>query len=202
MSNLTKISTAAFYSGKATKEAAFAAVKSLCDSPLAETHADELAKLYSYFCPSPPKLPKSPEQWVALAADPQDYRRYLRLVYVSNRTAHASDGRRMHIAPTTLADGWYDLALSPIVVPSDYAFPDVARVMPAHKNHEPAPMQPDIIPTGMRDYVCVRGIYLQSRYYMDAISIMTAPQVFYGTKDEAIKLVDGDKIAIIMPYRL
>ena len=68
----------------------------------------EKCLLVNYFSPPLAKKPKTAFQWVALAAAKKDVREYLKYVYVTDQGEMvASDGERMHYAPTDIPGGFY-----------------------------------------------------------------------------------------------
>lgn len=88
--------------------------------------------LINYFAPSVPKVPKTAFQWVAKAvADDRDIRKYLRYVHVLDGEMVATDGHRLHIAKTNLANGFYDPKTG-LPAECDMKYPDIKRVTPTH----------------------------------------------------------------------
>lgn len=68
---------------------------------------NELDSLLLYFAPSIPKKATSAIQWVAKAAATNDVRFYLNYVRVQDGFAYATDGARIHRAPSDLGEGYY-----------------------------------------------------------------------------------------------
>lgn len=86
--------------------------------------------LINYFAPSVPKKPKDAFDWVAKAvADDRDVRKYLMFVYVEDGEMVATNGNRMHIAKTSLPNGFYD-PRSRLQVEVDAKYPQYKRVVP------------------------------------------------------------------------
>lgn len=69
--------------------------------------SEGLSKLLSFFADKTPKA-KTVEGWVALAAGKKDIRRYLSYVCATGTEIVATDGRRLHLAPSCLPRGLYD----------------------------------------------------------------------------------------------
>lgn len=98
----------------------------------AKTHhlsESEIDSLINYFAPTVPATPKTAFQWVARAVAVNDIRKYLQFVHVSGGVMRATDGRRLHWAPTDLADGYYD-AKTGLPAKCDTRYPEVLRVIP------------------------------------------------------------------------
>lgn len=92
----------------------------------------EIDSLINYFAPSVPSTPKTAFQWVARAVAVNDIRQYLHFVHVSDGVMYATDGHRLHLAPTDLKNGYYD-AKTGLPVDDKYIrgrFPDIRRVIP------------------------------------------------------------------------
>ena len=174
---------------------------------LAEQHPDsvrELARLYAYFMPPKPKKPKTPFQWVAMAAGVKDIRYYLNCVYVTAEHLTATDGHRLHRAPNTdnLAPGYYHPTTGDLVHPPEYsAYPDTAKVIPAPGKSVPFELT-DAAPGESRDgrpCYTVSGAAMNARYLQDAMTFMPAAQIQITASDKAVRLDDGDLLAVIMP---
>ena len=103
-----------------------------------------LSKLLSFFADKTPKA-KTVEGWVALAAAKKDIRRYLSYVCATGTEIVATDGGRLHLAPSSLPRGLYD-PVSFVKVFDLYEdcdggkadghpgkFPDFQRVIPVRK---------------------------------------------------------------------
>ena len=88
-----------------------------------------LAVLRAHFLAKIPAKPKTSEQWVQKAVAQKDVRFHLGFVNALSGSLRASDGHRMHIAKTFLADGYYDRGLCPIEVGALY--PELMRAIPA-----------------------------------------------------------------------
>lgn len=69
--------------------------------------APGLGKLLSFFAEKTPKA-KTVEGWVGLAASKKDIRKYLQFVHANGFEIAATDGGRLHLAPSNLARGLYD----------------------------------------------------------------------------------------------
>lgn len=69
--------------------------------------APGLGKLLSFFAEKTPKA-KTVEGWVGLAASKKDIRKYLQFVHSNGSEIVATDGGRLHLAPSSLPRGLYD----------------------------------------------------------------------------------------------
>ena len=105
--------------------------------------AEDLALLYRYFRPAPPKKPKTWWQWVAkpaeCAAKAAEGRWYLHYVHVTEDYAESTDGRRLHRVPASLIDaepGYYHPTGEPLddVTKRGISYPDTNRVWPGEEN--------------------------------------------------------------------
>lgn len=105
-----------------------------------------LSKLLSFFADKTPKA-KTIEGWVALAAAKKDIRRYLSYVCATGTEIVATDGARLHLAPSSLPRGLYD-PVSFVKVFDLYEdcdggkaeghpgkFPDYQRIIPRRDTH-------------------------------------------------------------------
>lgn len=97
---------------------------------------NDLAKLLALLKP-PTVVPKTAEAWVAKAAAKKDVRKYLQWVYVNDGVMVATDGHRLHLAPSRLAPGYYDPKSMVRMFGIDTAeaehpgkFPDYRRIIP------------------------------------------------------------------------
>jgi len=176
---------------------------------LAEQHPDslrDLARLYAYFMPPKPKKPKTAFQWVSAAAGVKDIRYYLNYVYVTAEHLTASDGHRLHRAPNTdkLAPGYYHPITGDLAHPPEYAvYPDTAKVIPAPGESVPfslADAEPCESRHGGPCYT-VSGATMNARYLQDAMAFMPAARIQITGADQAVRLDDGDLLAVIMPLR-
>lgn len=95
----------ALYRGKLKKDAAEDLIVEMAARIPGEV--DSLAKLLALL--KPPAVPaKTVYAWVAKAAAKKDLRKYLNYVYVNDGVAVATDGHRLHLAPSDLEPGMYD----------------------------------------------------------------------------------------------
>lgn len=176
---------------------------------LAEQHPDsvrELAQLYAYFMPPKPKKPKTAFQWVSAAAGVKDIRYYLNYVYVTAEHLTATDGHRLHRAPNTdnLAPGYYHPITGDLAHPPEYSkYPDTAQVIPVPGESARFCLidaEPVEGPDGRPCYA-VSGATLNARYLQDAMAFMPAARIQITGADQAVRLDDGDLLAVIMPLR-
>ena len=169
----------------------------------------QLAKLYKWFEPTVPAKPKTPEQWLLKAlAGRTDYRKYLQNRYSDGNTLVATDGHRLHLCrnldhPT----GYYDKAMNAIEDSARY--PDFERVIPKDAS-EPVRLG-DITPEPMvkvikdkpHNRVIIQGTCVDVKYWNDAISGLSDDAMVHIREPyDAIKLVDGDRVAVISPIRV
>jgi len=160
---------------------------------------DDMANLYAFFLPNIPKN-KNDFQWV-YSAVATDHRYYLNYVYVTDGEMVATDGIRLHVASTDLADGFYDKAETRVDV--DATFPDYKRVIPA-------PKQPytwiaeycEVIDGGDKKqmYRLANGAGVNKRLW-DAAT-QGAPIVDYDAENELSPIrveLDGNRFAVVMP---
>ena len=92
------------------------------------TALNNLAVLYKQYLPAIPAKPKTAFQWIYKAVAKMDVRHYLNTAYAENSRVIGCDGKRLHVAPSTLATGYYDKAGTEIK--EDARYPDVNRVIP------------------------------------------------------------------------
>jgi len=95
---------------------------------------NNLAVLYKQYLPAIPAKPKTAFQWIYKAVAKADVRHYLNTAYAESHNARVigCDGKRLHVAPSTLATGYYDKACTEIK--EDARYPDVNRVIPKKAN--------------------------------------------------------------------
>ena len=176
---------------------------------LAEQHPDsvrELAQLYAYFMPPKPKTPKTAFQWVAMAAGVKDIRYYLNYVYVTAEHLAATDGHRLHRAPNTdnLAPGYYHPITGDFAHPPEYSeYPDTAKVIPSPGESVPFKFT-DAKPGESRDGTpcyAIFSVVMNARYLRDAMAFMPSARIQITGADQAVRLDDGDLLAVIMPLR-
>ena len=96
--------------------------------------ADALAQLLKFFMPTK-STAKTLTAWVASAAAVKDVRRYLSYVWSDGKTMVATDGHRLHGAPTDLPSGLYDpVSLQKVWDLDDPSgpgrYPDWPRIVP------------------------------------------------------------------------
>ena len=114
---------------KPNRKKAFGIALAAKERELTESEKDSLIL---YFAPSAPAVAKTAFQWAARAAAVKDVRHYLCFVHVLGGIMRASDGHRLHWAPTDLAEGYYEPSTGLRVDDKNTQgeFPDVSRVIP------------------------------------------------------------------------
>lgn len=202
MDKLSTIATIAHGSRKPNKAHAFRVVRNLIASGNAPND-EQLAILYGYFQPAVPKKPKTVFDWVALALGKNDVRRQINMLHVKNGVLYATDGHRIHYAPTELADGCYDKSGSPTDFNMDFA--SVERIISDTSNQWCAN---DEAARGLKtqDVAAQMINYCDSRLqgsYFEAV--MSVGCVLTGERKGALKYghvhftFENDCKAVIMP---
>lgn len=124
----------AMYRGQLKKDAAEDLIVEMASRIPGEVH--NLAKLLALLKP-PAVAAKTVAAWVAKAAAKKDIRKYLNYVYVNEGVMVATDGHRLHLAPSDLEPGLYDPKSMVKIWGSDTEveghpgkFPDYRRILP------------------------------------------------------------------------
>ena len=175
----------------------------------------EQVLLYGFFSEKIPKTPKTDLQWVALAASKvsDDGRPYLRAIQVLNGVMTATDGHRLHQAPTDLADGFYD-GKGQVVDMSDWTFPDTSRVIPPSTATPREWRRADLVAqdtTSKFGGIKTRQIYVgpgwesgfQSKLWDEALGGITEGTFLqYDMRSPARFDLEGGRLAVLMPIRI
>ena len=168
----------------------------------------DLAKLYKWFEPTVPAKPKTAEQWIMKATAKKDVRYYLQNLYSTGNTLVATDGHRLHLCRNLdYSTGYYDKSLN--AIDDEARYPDFERVIPKDASEPlrlgditPEPMV-HIIKDKPINRVKIHGTCVDAKYWNDATSGMTPEaMVHLGEPFDAVKIVDDDRIAVIMPVRM
>lgn len=170
---------------------------------------DQLIDLYNYFMPNYKKS-KDLFSWVNNVVSKEETRYYLGKVFVKKGVMMATDGHRLHMAPTELEDGFYDPA--GIKIEFDGKFPDVKRVIPKSKGSKRATWkrsEAEVVNVdgyGGKPCQCYKlphGNGINKKYFDEAVYGYDKVKYEYNTKTDPIKLIfpDGKK-AILMPMRI
>lgn len=96
---------------------------------------EQLAVLYAHFQPTNAAKPKTTTAWLNTATAKKDVRGYLTYVHAKDGNLTGCDGHRVHHAPTTLDDGYYDKSGNKIDDQGKY--PDINRVIPDTNGLQP-----------------------------------------------------------------
>jgi len=119
------------------KEKAFQSVRNLIKN-LSEEQVrdlqDDLARIYAYFIPPVPKVPKKVFDWAAKAVDPKSPKNEsIRYVYVNGRRIIGTDGFRIHVAPNKegLEDGFYNRNGEKVYERDIFTFPAYESIIPS-----------------------------------------------------------------------
>lgn len=161
----------------------------------------QLAKMYKFFLPGNVKT-KTDFDWVALAVSKDTTRPYLHHVFVDDGIMVATDGHRMHHAPTELPDGFYDKAENKIDI--YMKFPDYKRIIPA-RNFGPAKVwkfSMASVADGLRPaYLLDNGSHVNMKYWNAALAGKGECEYYCDGPTDPIRLEIGDRLAVIMPTR-
>ena len=215
--------TEAQYQRKPTREQAQKMLLELWE----QNPSTELAKLYKWFEPTIPAKPKTAEQWVLKAVPKKDSRYYLlnRYRYSDGCTLVATDGHRIHLVRNMdYSTGYYDKSMN--AVDCDARYPDFERVIPKDAS-EPMRLgditlepiitetkkgkflktsfkgKPVVATTKPLDLYKIGEVHVQAKYWNDAVSgLNQGALVHMHSPVEGIKIIDGDRIAVIQPIRL
>jgi hypothetical protein len=173
----------------------------------------DLAELYQFFMPPTPAKPKTDIHWLLKAKANKDIRNYLNYLYSDGSRLYATDGHRLHILmDANHPAGFYDSELNKLDI--DYKYPDIDRVIPHHQT------QKDMRVVDLQAYEVrnIEGVNSPSyeagkvgkawisRPYLDAaisrFDKSRPVRVSYGGEHEAIKFLQGDLVAVVMPVRV
>lgn len=201
MSTPAEIATAAVQLKKPNKNDAHSLVLALAKQY--GIPADEIAPLYTYFMPLIPAKAKTPEQWVGKAMGVRDVRYYLNFYYSDGTRLICTDGHRLHLMPTTLAEGFYDKALNAVNTQGRY--PDVDRVinLSDRTEHifvkEDAVVKPHLSPSGFV-YEMPHGGIVDKRYWDEIIgseSVVT----YAESNDNMLVEFGAGRLAVVLGGR-
>ena len=143
---------------------AFAAIAAMRDGETLTPY--QLDRLWLYFAPAIPAKPKTPFQWAGHAiAGLKDKRPSLRYVNVVDGVIYASDGHRLHYAPTTLGDGFYEPKTGTLDTSVDARPPDFQRVIAdALQDRRPVEVY-ETIPAGDTTTTWARFRFIDDKKY-------------------------------------
>ena len=209
---MSKLATLAFSTvRKPTKKRVMEIIETMADGVVDHDELKVLAELYSYFKPPVPATPKTPADWVCKAMAKNDVRFYLNRLEVSDGKLVATDGSRLHICDTTLADGAYDTQFN--TLDDAGKFPDLKRVITRHKqltSFENVKVIQHLTSTPGKERA-IKGNFVDveindvvirfgSKYWNDAISIFDGSAfVYYATKNDGILIEQNGNQAVLMP---
>lgn len=201
---------------KPNKQAAQAYIRSLYAATSDPQQREQLAGLYTYFMPAKPAKPKTAFQWVASACSTEQYKQYLCHPYSTGKLLIATDGHRLHMAPTTLPVGWYHCTTEEPLDLKGATFPDWPRIMPSQEEQQAA--QPLSLPlawplvesTGkygpkLLGYQLPEASeYAAQKRYTDAALIIMHPGQLRATtfNSRNLYLTDGTYTAIICGFAI
>lgn len=188
---------------KPTRKKAYSIILSLRES-LGPEHADDLESLINYFAPAVPKNPKTAFEWVAAAAGKSDVRFYLNYVYVENGRMVATDGARLHLAKTDLANGFYDPKTGRIAK-VDAKYPDIERVIPKTGTMKEASTEKiltevrgSVVPSRVK--IVAPGVQIDESYFLQA---KVEEKIFYSGEWQTAIVSGGNEFGtfVIMGLR-
>lgn len=208
--NINEIANLATSTIKPNKNSAWNYLRNIIEDSAAEPDSREaqaLASLYRYFLPLPGKVVKTPEDWCKKAIGQNDVRYYLNFLYSDGNRLMGCDGHRLHIFQTIkYKPGYYDLALEKIDDKGTY--PNVERVIPKQKGRE---MNLSSITGGKvkmvdsKEAINVKGAWVNHKYFLEAIAGFNPEEkIRFYNRDahSALKIEQGDKLAVVMPMRI
>lgn len=175
----------------------------------------ELAALYSYFLPPPPKKVKSAFDWATLACDDKSTYAFCKYVNVAGGVLSAANTRAAHIVFSTLGldSGWFD-PYGGAVGPDVAIMPDVLKALSescagsAVDGFDLASLEIVDTPTGL-SYVlpwCGRGVNKQ--YFDMMFGALEGPTVTADLSGGVVSftvsgVVHGHAVAaVVMPFEL
>jgi hypothetical protein len=104
----------------------------LLEQLYAQNPLPEYAKLYKFFVKPSSGKAKTATEWVFRAVGNDKTRSYLSLSYSDGTHLFATDGKRLHMVPTSLPKGFYDASGNPIERDDDF-YPDCMRLINSAK---------------------------------------------------------------------
>jgi len=178
--------------------------------------AYQLAQIYNYFMPSAPAKAKTDFQWVARSCGDNDARAGLNFVWVDGEGFMvATNGHMLHMAPTTLARGYYHPKTGE-PCNCDYKYPEWRRVVPATPSNELSGFTLRMADTTTEEVTLKNsmmhvlrvptdyGVQGFGRHYiLAALNGRTESRGYISTDayNPKMVLVDGDRTAVIMGTR-
>ena len=209
--HINHIATLAAKLGNVSRKDIFELITELCtvENPLLTMEMQ--SKLYRHFMPKTPNKSKTDFEWVALAVSTDPTRPQLNHVYVDDTGRMiATDGHRMHIAPSEgLEPGFYNNQCVKIDV-SDLEFPKIDRVIPKggnvttwHRGGKVVAMTPKGESKSINAYVINDEAGVNNRC-LDAIlqGLTTVEFKSKGLSPMLFDKLEGDRLAVIMPVKL
>ena len=183
------------------------------ESPTDESLINELTTLFSYFQPKPSKTPKTAFEWVALAAASgknATTSKVMSLVRVNDGYAVATDGYRIHRAPSALESGYY--TTSGIRVECEGTYPNVEVLLDRIDNEVVVGDSFELSKDAAIEKIPVvwcGDIKLNQAYHSAAMSFKSTGTLC-GSRVHGVDLkpgealqfrFDDDRTAIVMPTR-
>jgi hypothetical protein len=165
----------------------------------------EASLLVNYFSPALPAKSKTAWGYVSKILDPSESRRALHYVNVKDGVAYASDGKRLHFAPTEKPDGVY--APSGIEAERSMEYIDsMLRVLPKNRNPENTIRMEDV--ELQRDDSKADGVqlarfgdmYVDIKYLMPAINHQESFK--YSVVENGLLVECDHGKALVAPYRV
>ena len=184
---------------KPNKATAQLMIEKLYKNAPSESEAYNLAALFKFFQPLPPKKPKTALEWVSLAVSKEQTRYYLTAIYRDSGTAVATNGDIMFLCPDNGDDGYIDMNRNPIAL--DGTFPQWRKVLP----ETAVEIDGALFTVGESGQVIhpAHAMGFNKKYFDQAMVYGQNPRYFWdgGGSPMLITFDDGLK-AVIMPMRL
>jgi len=203
---MTQIATEAIAIDASRKDAQIALERLIELMEIDGQHVDPLCRLYGYLCQTPkPRKLRSAWDWLLLANDPKHFRIQARAIEVNKGIAYASDGKRLHAAPTDLKDGNYDRQWNRVHIRKPVSIKDASEIGATQLVEKSREVELDAGHTiDCFEFREVRGesvITVQRQFWRDAVALEGEPDVILADeKFTALRLEwkETRRFAIIM----
>lgn len=198
---MTNIQTEAYNLRKPNK----AWARKLLEQLYEQSPDDAYAMLYKYFEVTPPKNPKTLQEWVNKARSSEAFRPQLHHSYYDGEYLIATNGHRLHRVKCDLPQvGYYHADGSYMYI--DFKFPETSRVFPSHTHSFQFDMNKHCRKHDEQLYrlTIFDGVkwYVNRKYLDDLMWKDKTAQIFtsYNDSKSPIHFVFDDRDAILMPY--
>jgi hypothetical protein len=168
-----------------------------------ELDPSSLESLYKFFMPKMPKKVKTAEQWVGQAVGVKDVREFTHYIHVLDGVMYATDGHRIHFAPTELEDGTYHpVTMSPVKFTQTK--PDLKRIIPTEgqlRTTQLASCEVVFLEGSKLSHITIEDVRLNQKYVEQATNGEGCMHATFRGPNDAIRGRSMFGEFVIMPMR-